>query len=154
MLDISCMVCMFLERVKGCCFTIFATMQPSLVTKDQLFKVGSHILIIWALSVTLTLKMANQFYHMKICLIMMHQHTKFGNKMFGSSEDHSNPIFSQDTVAYDDVPQTKFGCKRISSSKDTAETVMVVVALFPLARISRECSTIHPPPAHFFLFLF
>ena len=54
--------------------------------------------------------------------MMLHNHTRFGNKMFGGSEDivwannhyilnfhcdldleHSNPIFPQDTLAYDAV---------------------------------------------------
>ena len=69
--------------------------------------------------------------------MMVHYNTKFGNKMFGVLEDitwtnidiftlHcdldlecSNPIYSQDTLAYDDVyHQTKFGCQGINSSKD------------------------------------
>ena len=53
---------------------------------------------------------------------MMHHYTTFGHKRFDGSEDisktftdilnrrcdldveHSNPLFSQDTTAYDDVP--------------------------------------------------
>ena len=45
------------------------------------------------------------------------------NLHFDLDLDHSNPIFSQDTQAYDDVP-TKFACKRISSSVDMVETVI------------------------------
>ena len=70
---------------------------------------------------TLSLKTADQSFCMRIRLIMMHHNTKLGNKMFGGLEDiiwtniniltfHcdldlecSNPIFSQDTLAYDDV---------------------------------------------------
>ena len=56
---------------------------------------------------------------------MMHHHSKFGNKMFGSSEDivqinihqhfdlhcdldleHSNQNFPQDTPAHDDLPSS------------------------------------------------
>ena len=49
--------------------------------------VESGILIIQALSVTLTLKTVNQFFCMTLWLMMLHKHTKFGNKMFGSLED-------------------------------------------------------------------
>ena len=42
----------------------------------------SHILIIWALAVTLTLKIAHNF---SSAWLMVH-HTRFGNKMFCSSE--------------------------------------------------------------------
>ena len=70
---------------------------------------------------TLTLKLANQSFYMTLKLMMMHHNTKFSQKMFGTFEDiiwrntyirtlHcdldldcSSPIFSQDTVAYDDV---------------------------------------------------
>ena len=63
----------------------------------------------------------NQFFCMTLWLIMLHKHTKFGNKMFCGSEDivqtninifnlrcdldleRSNPIFPQDTLAYDAV---------------------------------------------------
>ena len=33
------------------------------------------------------------------------------------------PFFSQDTLAYDAVLETKFGCEQISSLEDIAETV-------------------------------
>ena len=80
-----------------------------------------HILIIWALAMTLTLKIANQSFCMTLRLMMMHQNTVFGNKMFGGLEDiiwritniltlHcdldfecSNPFFSQNTLAHDNV---------------------------------------------------
>ena len=58
--------------------------------KDQQFRRYSkkcHVLIIWALALTLTLKIANNFFLLKIWLIMLHYHTKFGNKMCCSSED-------------------------------------------------------------------
>ena len=38
---------------------------------------NSHILIIYALAVTLTLKTVNQFFCMTLWLMMMHKHTKF-----------------------------------------------------------------------------
>ena len=56
---------------------------------DEQFKRYSrncHILIIWALAVTLTLKKANQSVCMTLCLIMMQHNTKFENKMFGGLE--------------------------------------------------------------------
>ena len=54
--------------------------QPSLVPKricssDEIFK--SHIFIILSLTVTLTLKTANQSFWKTIWLIMIHHHTKF-----------------------------------------------------------------------------
>ena len=88
---------------------------------DQQFRKysrNSHILIILALPVTMTLKTVNQFFCMTLWLMMLHHHTKFGNKIFRTSEDiirtfidmlnlHcdldpecSDPIFPQDTPAY------------------------------------------------------
>ena len=58
--------------------------------KDQQFKRCSrnhHILIIWALAVTLALTIANQSFCMTLWLIMMYHNTRFGNKMFGGLED-------------------------------------------------------------------
>ena len=46
-----------------------------------------HILIIWVLAMTLTLKVKSQFFHMTLLLMIIHYHTKFGSKMFCSSED-------------------------------------------------------------------
>ena len=80
-----------------------------------------HILITWALAVTLTLKIANQSFCMTLWLIMMHHNTKFGNKMFGGLQDSSGQtltfwpfavtltlnvviqFFSNSTLANDDV---------------------------------------------------
>ena len=104
----------------------------------------SHILIIWLLTVALTLKTANQAFWMTIWLMMMHCHTKFGSKRFSSSEDNiwtnihkhlelcceldlecSNPFFFHMTfwlvMAYH---HSKSGCQRISSSEDTVERVI------------------------------
>ena len=49
--------------------------------------VETHILIIRALAVTLTLKIANKSFCKTLQLIMMHQKTVFGSKMFGSLEN-------------------------------------------------------------------
>ena len=46
-----------------------------------------HILIILSVTVTLTLKTADQSFWRTIWLIMMHQHTKSGSKRFSISED-------------------------------------------------------------------
>ena len=46
----------------------------------------SHILIIFFITVTLTLKTANQPFWKSAWLIMMHHHTKFGSKRFCDSE--------------------------------------------------------------------
>ena len=83
---------------------------------------NSHILIIRALAVTLTLKIANDFFFfMTLQLIMMHHNTEFGNKMFGSLEniiwinidiltlrcdldlEGNNPLFPQDALAYNNL---------------------------------------------------
>ena len=47
----------------------------------------NHILIIWAVVVTLTLKIANIFFHKTLQLMMLHHHIKFGHKMFCGLED-------------------------------------------------------------------
>ena len=96
---------------------------------DQQFKRYSrncHVLIIWALAVTSTLKIANQSFCMTIWLVMMHHNSEFGNKMLGCLEViiwknhldnhwHFDPslwprpwmpqsfYFSQNTLAYNDV---------------------------------------------------
>ena len=84
-----------------------------------------HILIIWAFAVTSTLKIAHQFFFFFFCmtlqLTVMHGNSTFGNKIFGSIEDiiwinidiqtlrydfdreYSIPIFSQNTLVYNDV---------------------------------------------------
>ena len=100
--------------------------RPKWLPRNQQFRKyrkKSHIMIIWALTVTLTLKIATTttFSHMALWLMMLHDHTKFGNKMFCDSEniiptvthilnlhcdlalERSNPIFQQDTLAYDAV---------------------------------------------------
>ena len=52
----------------------------SISSSDNILE--SHILIILSLTVTLTLKTANQSDWQTIWLILVHQHTKFGGKMF------------------------------------------------------------------------
>ena len=77
--------------------------------------------MIRALAVTLTLKIANDFFCMTLQLIMMHHNTEFGNKMSGGLEniiwinidtltlrcdldlECNNPIFPQDAVTYNNV---------------------------------------------------
>ena len=75
-----------------------------------------------ALTVTLTLNTVNQFFCMTLWLIMLHNHTRFGDKMFWVQKissgktltniwkprcdldlECSNPIFQQDIPAYDVV---------------------------------------------------
>ena len=48
------------------------------------FSINSLELIIWAFTVTLTSKTANQPFHMTLWLIIMHNHTKFGDKRFST----------------------------------------------------------------------
>ena len=92
--------------------------------KSQKFKRysrKSHVLITWALAVTLTLKIANQSFYMTLWLIMMPHTTKFENKMFGGLKDISwtniniltfhcdldsecnDSVFSQVILVYDNV---------------------------------------------------
>ena len=80
---------------------------------------------IWALTVALTLKIANQSSCRTLWPMMMHHNTMFDYKRFSSWEDivkmnihwnfepflwrwpwhqQSNPIFSEDNPPYDDVP--------------------------------------------------
>ena len=59
---------------------------------DQQFRrhnKNSHILIKYKLSLTatLTLNTVNQFFCMTLWLMMLHNHARFGNKMFCGSED-------------------------------------------------------------------
>ena len=77
------------------------------------------MLIIRALAMTSTLKIANDLFCMTLQLIMMHHNTEFGNKIFGGLEniiwinidiltlrcdlDCNNPIFPQDALAYDNL---------------------------------------------------
>ena len=70
----------------------------------------------------LTLKLVWQSFHITLQLMMLHHHNKFRYKRLCGWEDvdidilnlpcdldleHSNPIFSQDTPAYDDIPSYK-----------------------------------------------
>ena len=63
--------------------------QVCLQTDQQVrrYNRNSHILIIYALAVTLTLNAVNQFFFMTLWLIMLQKHTRFGDKMFCGSED-------------------------------------------------------------------
>ena len=54
---------------------------------------NSRTLIIWALTVTLTLKIMNQFFCIPLWLTTMYHHTKVGNKMFGL-DNHSLTFLS------------------------------------------------------------
>ena len=102
------------------------TIKLSLVAKHPQFRRycrNRHTLIIQALSVTLTFKLAHQSFCLTLGLMMMHHHTKFDYKRSHGSEDirwtdihwplnlrrdlyleHGQPIFSRDTQAYNDVP--------------------------------------------------
>ena len=56
--------------------------------KDQWFRRysrNSHILITWAFTVTLTLKILSQFFCMTYNLMTMHQNTKFGSRTLSGS---------------------------------------------------------------------
>ena len=53
---------------------------------DQQFR-RLKIVKVKALAVILTLNIVNQFFCMTLWLLMLHYHTRFGNKMFCGSED-------------------------------------------------------------------
>ena len=104
---------------------------------------NSHVYILCAPTVTLTLKTATQFVVQDTPAMMRYRYTKFGYKRFSSSEDitqtnihwkfeHSVWTLTMNTtIQYFHrtfclmmiYPHTKFGCKRINSSKGIAETV-------------------------------
>ena len=103
-------------------------------------------LIFWSLKPLLwswPWRLQTIFFQMTLLLMMLHHHTKFGNKMFCSSEDiirtnihwHFEPLlwpwpwmqlsnFFHNTLWLMKTDhQTKFGCQGINSSEDTAERV-------------------------------
>ena len=92
------------------------------------FSRKSHILTQMNPRCDLDLKNTKQFFpRMTLQFMMLHHHTMFGNKMFCGSEDirtnihwhlepflllwpwpqQSNPIFSKDSPAYDEVPSNQ-----------------------------------------------
>ena len=87
----------------------------------------NYILIIWALNVTLTLKIATNKICMTLWLIMLHHYTKFGNKKFCDSEDitwtnihrHSEPLlwpWSWTQQSHFSTGHTSLWCCTIKSS--------------------------------------
>ena len=62
-------------------------MKPSLLARGSRWSRNSHILTIKALSVTLTMKLENQFLCITLWFIMNYHHTKFDNTILGGSED-------------------------------------------------------------------
>ena len=60
-----CLMMMYLQTKSGC-------------QRIRRYSRLSHISIIWALTVTLTFKIANTFFHKTLWLMMLHHHTKFG----------------------------------------------------------------------------
>ena len=108
------------------------------------FSRNSHISIISALPVTLTLKTAPNYFQYDTlahdaCITIPSLVTKcFAVQKILSTQtftnilnfccdldlECSNPLSSQDTLAYDDIRQTKFACRRINSSEDTVERVI------------------------------
>ena len=105
----------------------------------------------WALSVTLTFKTAKHSFRMTFWPIMMHHHAKFGYKRLSSwwdiaqmnihwnyepfcdlDLDHNRAIqtfhkTSQPMMMYH---QTKFRCKRISSSEDLLSSHILITWSF------------------------
>ena len=97
----------------------------------------------------LTLKTVNQFFCVTLWIIMLHNNTRLGNKMICGSVDviqtftdilnfccdldfeRSNPIFPQDTLAYDTIPpnqvwlQTDQQFKRCSRNSH----ILIILAL-------------------------
>ena len=50
--------------------------------------------------------------------------------------EHSTPNFSQDTPTYDEIKLSRFCCKMISSSEDTAERINLVTKGYVVQKIS------------------
>ena len=66
----------------------WCAIKPSLVAKGSAGQIlKRHILITIPVTLTLTLKTANQSFWQTIWLIMMHHHTTFGSKRFSVSKD-------------------------------------------------------------------
>ena len=66
--------------------------------KDQQLRWYSrnhHILIIWAVTLTLTLMVAKQSFQKTVWLMVIHHHTKFGNKTLNSLEDVPRQTFCE-----------------------------------------------------------
>ena len=101
----------------------------------------------------LTLKTVNQFFCVTLWIIMLHNNTRLGNKMICGSVDviqtftdilnfccdldfeRSNPIFPQDTLAYDTIPpnqvwlQTDQQFKRCSRNSHILIILAIAVTL-------------------------
>ena len=99
---------------------------------------------------TLNLKAANQSSHTTLWPMMLPHHTKFGDSRFSSwgntlqmnihwnsepfqwswsGPQQSNPIFSQDSPVHLMMmyQQTKFSCKRISSSDNILKSHILII---------------------------
>ena len=122
--------------------------QVWLQTNQQFGKYNknSHILI-KDLVVTFTLNTVNQFFCTTLWLMMLHNHTRFGNKIFCGSEDifqtkHSLTFwtFTLTLTSNAVIPffhwtlqlmmlyyQTKFGCKGTSSLENVVEIVIFFI---------------------------
>ena len=92
----------------------------------------------------LDLEDSKQFlFRVTLWLILQHHHTKFDNKSFVVQKissgqifidifnlrcdldlERSNPIFQQDSLAYNAVVSNRVGCKRTSSLEDIVEIIM------------------------------
>ena len=141
------------ERSNQFCFSYY-NLASDYVSSDQvwlprtqqfrMYSRKSHILIIWALAVTLTLKIATTTKCRHDWLMMLYHHTKFGTKC--SAVDSETiiltniqtfqtflvtltlntviPFFHRTLRLMKLYYQTKFGCKPISSLEDTTEIVI------------------------------
>ena len=109
----------------------------------HLIRCGCKKMTIWALTVTMNLKTANQSSFTTLCPMMMPHHSKFGYRRFSSwgdivqmnihwnflnfffylDLDHNRAIqsFHKTIHLVMMYHQTKFSCKRISSSEDISE---------------------------------
>ena len=89
----------------------------------------------------LDLENRTQSFCMALRLMMMHHNSKFGNKMSCGLEEIiwtntdilnpclvlecSHPFFPKDTLAYEQVPSDQVWLRRISSTEDIVEKVIV-----------------------------
>ena len=66
---------------------------------------NNHILIVWSLAVTLTLKIANQIFCMTPWLMTIHNHTKFGYERLSCSRDTDQKMFIGSKTNNENLPK-------------------------------------------------
>ena len=104
-----------------------------LVQQSNRYGRNRHSLILWALTLTLSLKMANQFLHIMLWFTRMHRCAKFGHKRISSSDlfwfnisphcdcdlEDSKPVFWHYTHARDDASPYQVWLQKVQQSRWT-----------------------------------